>query len=190
LEGQTSSGGNKAIDNVRSFFDDVFSGRDVDKADEIIDEQFILHAPTVFADDFSGLAGIKKFVEGLNAALPNFSASITSIQDSEEMGSNYVVTHWTGMGDHEGRVEVTNDNDEVEFIEPTHAKVKMFGIGAFRISDQNRIAEASIAMLSGRTSGEGRPEAWTVMEPESWLDDGEDRRRGACHPLCCCTPIC
>jgi steroid delta-isomerase-like uncharacterized protein len=99
---------------VRRFLKEVFEGGNLDLADELFAEDYVLHDPSV-PEEVRGQEGIKRYVSMYRSALPDTSFAIEDqIAEGDE-----VVTRWTGRGTHQG---------VLMGIAPTGQEVKITGI--------------------------------------------------------------
>ncbi len=116
---------NKAL--VRRWFEELFNGRRLEVADEIVAPDHVDHDPTLPGTP-TGPEGVKETVRLYHGAFPD--AHIT-IEDQVAEG-DLVVTRWTGRGTHRG---------DLMGVPPSGNEVTVPGITINRISG-GKIAES------------------------------------------------
>jgi predicted ester cyclase len=96
---------------------------DTDRLRQILDADFVIHAP----EDYHGVDGLLSMVEPIKAGLPDLKVTI----DAQFADGDYVTTRFTAHGTHDGNLFGT---------EPTGRDVAISGITISRCMD-GRIAE-------------------------------------------------
>ena len=95
--------------HIRRWLDEVFTGGDLDEADELFTRNYALHDPS-FPHDVHGPEGIKLYVTAYRSAFPDLRVTVED-QLAEE---DRVVTRWTLRGTHQGEfLGLTPTGDEV-----------------------------------------------------------------------------
>jgi steroid delta-isomerase-like uncharacterized protein len=120
----TSTEQNLAL--VRRAVDEVWNRADYSRLDEILVDDFIVHA-TGTMEDLHGPAGVKAFYTTLHEAFPDLAFTI----EDQVASGDRVVTRWSARGTHRGAFEG---------IAPTGKQVELTGIDIDRIVD-GRVVE-------------------------------------------------
>jgi steroid delta-isomerase-like uncharacterized protein len=109
---------------VRRGVDEIWNEGHFDVADQIVAEDFVVHATTL-NDEIKGRDGITQYFAALRAAFPDLTFSI----DDHIAEADRVVTRWTAQGTHLGAFQG---------MPATGKSVRVSGI------DVDRIAEGKI----------------------------------------------
>ena len=111
---------NKAL--VRQVFEEIYTGKNVDLADEIYSPDFVDNDPAAPEEMRRGPEGVKAQAAMYKAAFPDISITV---EDQVAEGDK-VVTRWTVKGTHEG---------ELMGVPATGKSVSITGITISRIAD-------------------------------------------------------
>jgi steroid delta-isomerase-like uncharacterized protein len=148
----TEQEANKAI--VRRLYEEVFNAKNMDVIDEIFATDFISY-PGVGNPDIYGPEGVKQFIAGFLAGLPDIQSTIENLIAEGDK----VFARVTIKGTHQG---------ELMGIPPTEKQVTMTAILIFRIADGKMVEEWRVADFLGMMQqlgviAPGRP------SPENYL---------------------
>lgn len=119
----------RSIDLITSFTEDVINGRDLDRVDEFLSEDYVQHGP---------LSGVE--LRGIEAATENFRMVQNGVSDLEfttdltfsDDDGEYVGAYLTITGTHDG---------EFMGIPATDETIEINSVGLYRIED-GKVAEA------------------------------------------------
>lgn len=118
-----SSQKSKSVSNrafIKGFYDEVFDGRNLDAADELVAEGFVGHDLPQGAP--FGREGFKKYYRDIFRAFPDLEYRIEDVVADEDKA----VVRWVGKGTHGG---------DFRDMVPTGKPVTIKGISIFRIRD-------------------------------------------------------
>jgi steroid delta-isomerase-like uncharacterized protein len=116
---------NKAV--VRQFFAEVINGGNLDRADELVTDDYVEHQHLPGAEGRQGIAVAKAFLSMMRGAFPDFHFDI---EDLVAEGDK-VVARLTVSGTHRG---------EMMGLAPTGKRIQTSGIEVFRVAD-GKLAE-------------------------------------------------
>jgi steroid delta-isomerase-like uncharacterized protein len=101
---------------------DIFQKGDLSVADQIVAQDFVIHAPGLPPEMQRGPEGVKQFARTIRAGFPN---DLRIAHDDTITAGDKVVIRWTSTGTHNG---------ELFGVTPTGKHTKVTGIDVFRIS--------------------------------------------------------
>lgn len=111
---------------VRRMIEEGFNEGDFELADELVAEDFVLHAAAQ-GEPIRGPDGMKAFLETYKTAFPDAHIEIEELVAEGET----VVVRWTATGTHDG---------DLMGIEPTGNEVRVMGMEMHHVQD-GRLAE-------------------------------------------------
>lgn len=119
----------RSIDLVRRFNDDVFNGRDYDRAGEYQAENYVQHGPWTGVD-LHGSGEAMETLRGFHTAFPDLNGTVEfAFSDDDD---RFVCSVYTYRGTHDG---------EFMGLAPTGIECKVRGVTINRIED-DRIVES------------------------------------------------
>lgn len=116
--------GNKEV--LRRMIEEGFNEGNLDLADELVAEDFVLHAAGT-EEPIRGPDGMKAFMDTYKTAFPDARIEIAELAAEGET----VVVRWTATGTHEG---------DLMGIEPTGNEVRIMGMEMHHVRD-GKLAE-------------------------------------------------
>lgn len=117
------------MDLVRTLAEDVWSGGNYDRIDDIVTEDFVQHGP-VTGMELSGREELTENIRQYTEAFSDLESTVNLVFSDDD--GEYVAGHFTNTGTHDG---------ELMGIPPTNVDGTVDVIAIYRIED-DRIAES------------------------------------------------
>ena len=120
-----------SIDLVRAMSEDVWNGKNYDRLDELVTDDFVQHGPLT-GMDVAGRDGLEENIMQYHAAFSDLESHVNFVFCDES--GEYVCGHFTNSGTHDGKLMG---------IPATDVEGKIDVLGVYRI-EEGRIAESWI----------------------------------------------
>lgn len=129
MDMKTTASAQASIDLIHAIAEEVWNGRDYDRIDDLVAEDFLQHGP-VTGMETNGRDGLKKTVRQYHEAFSDLESHLNLVFCDES--GEYVCAHLTHSGTHDGELMGIPATDREGAVDVT---------GIYRIED-DRIAES------------------------------------------------